>query len=164
MYSTVVDNTPLIKVIGGKHEANYSLDGSLMNPLEAFYAALAACAAVYAKKACKSLGIRWRHRNQLQTLCRPRRPADTGQVPRLKFASRGFTPTRKAAVLESISIAPSRKSSRTSAAANKKTGARPGFAFLADNQAAMPSSNCCNSPVWYISFMMSQPPMNSPLM
>ena len=47
----------------------------------------------------------------------------------------------------------------------QKTGARPGFAFQpADNQAAMPSSNCCNSPEWYISFMMSQPPMNSPLM
>jgi uncharacterized OsmC-like protein len=57
MYSTVVDSTPLIKVSTSKHEANYALDGSLMNPLEAFYAALAACAAVYAKKSCKSLGI-----------------------------------------------------------------------------------------------------------
>ena len=57
MYKTVVDNTPLIKVNSAKHEANYSVNGSLMNPLEAFYAALAACAAVYAKKACKELGI-----------------------------------------------------------------------------------------------------------
>lgn len=32
------------------------------------------------------------------------------------------------------------------------------------NQAwAMPSSSFCSSPAWYISFMMSQPPMNSPL-
>lgn len=57
MYKTVVDNTPLIKVSSAKHEANYSVNGSLMNPLEAFYASLAACAAVYAKKACKELGI-----------------------------------------------------------------------------------------------------------
>lgn len=57
MYTTVVDNTPLIKVSSAKHEANYAVNGSLMNPLEAFYASLAACAAVYAKKACKELGI-----------------------------------------------------------------------------------------------------------
>lgn len=57
MYSTVVDSTPLIKVSTGKHEASFALDGSLMNPLEGFYATLAACAAVYAKKACKSLGV-----------------------------------------------------------------------------------------------------------
>ena len=57
MYKTVVDNTPLIKVNTSKYEASYSLNGSLMNPLEAFYAALAACAAVYAKKSCKALGI-----------------------------------------------------------------------------------------------------------
>ena len=57
MYATVVDATPLIKVTSAKHEANYAVNGSLMNPLEAFYAALAACAAVYAKKACKELGV-----------------------------------------------------------------------------------------------------------
>lgn len=57
MYKTRVDNTPLIKVSTGKYEADYSLNGSLMNPLEAFYASLAACAAVFAKKACKSLGV-----------------------------------------------------------------------------------------------------------
>ena len=57
MYKTLVDNTPLIKVSTGKYEAEYSLNGSLMNPLEAFYASLAACAAVFAKKACKSLGV-----------------------------------------------------------------------------------------------------------
>lgn len=57
MYSTVVDSTPLIKVSTGKHEASFALDGSLMNPLEGFYATLAACAAVYTKKACKPLGV-----------------------------------------------------------------------------------------------------------
>ncbi len=57
MYTTVVDSTPLIKVTSAKHEASYSVNGSLMNPLEAFYASLAGCAAVYAKKACKELGV-----------------------------------------------------------------------------------------------------------
>ena len=50
MYKTLVDNSPLIKVRTGKFEADYALNGSQMNPLEAFYAALAACAAVFAKK------------------------------------------------------------------------------------------------------------------
>ncbi|MDP3441153.1 MAG: hypothetical protein Q8R95_16260, partial [Azonexus sp.] len=57
MYSTVVDNTPVIQVTAGKHVASYATNGSQMNPLEAFYAALAACAAVYAKKSCKELGL-----------------------------------------------------------------------------------------------------------
>ena len=64
MYATTVDSTPLIKVTTSKFEANYALDGSLMNPLEAFYASLAACAAVFAKKACQEPGhFRHRHRN-----------------------------------------------------------------------------------------------------
>jgi len=57
MFSVNVQNSPVITVIGGKHQVSYSVDGSLMNPLEAFYATLAGCAAVYAKKACKELGI-----------------------------------------------------------------------------------------------------------
>ena len=36
---------------------SYAVDGSLMNPLEAFYAVLASCAAVYAKKECKAMGV-----------------------------------------------------------------------------------------------------------
>ena len=57
MYTTTVDATMGITVTNGKFSANYALDGSAMNPLEAFYASLAACAAVFTKKACKSLGI-----------------------------------------------------------------------------------------------------------
>jgi len=48
---------PPLKVTTSRHEASFALDGSLMNPLEGFYATLAACAAVYAKKACKNLGV-----------------------------------------------------------------------------------------------------------
>lgn len=57
MFSVNVQNSPVITVQAGKHQVSYSVDGSLMNPLEAFYATLAGCAAVYAKKACKELGI-----------------------------------------------------------------------------------------------------------
>ena len=57
MYVVTVSSSPVIKVASNKHEVSYAVDGSLMNPLEAFYAALAGCAAVFAKKACKELGI-----------------------------------------------------------------------------------------------------------
>ncbi|MFZ2971445.1 MAG: OsmC family protein [Ferribacterium limneticum] len=103
MYSTVVDNTPLIKVSSAKHEANYSVNGSLMNPLEAFYASLAACAAVYAKKACKELGI---PAAGIEIACKPF--AGTGgplTLARFKTEVRfpeHFTAEQKANVLESI--------------------------------------------------------------
>lgn len=57
MFKTVIDNSPLVTVNSGKFVSTYALDGSLMNPLEAFYACLAACAGVFAKKACKELGL-----------------------------------------------------------------------------------------------------------
>jgi uncharacterized OsmC-like protein len=47
----------VITVSGAKHQVDFAVDGSLMNPLEAFYAALAGCASVFAKKACKELGV-----------------------------------------------------------------------------------------------------------
>lgn len=57
MYNVNVSSSPVITVAGGKHQAVYAVDGSHMNPLEAFYATLAGCAAVFAKKACKELGV-----------------------------------------------------------------------------------------------------------
>ena len=41
---------------------------------------------------------------------------------------------------------------------------RAGRAGDADDQAchAQPAKACCSSPLWYISIMMSEPPMNSP--
>lgn len=103
MYSTVVDNTPLIKVSAGKHEASYALDGSLMNPLEAFYASLAACAAVYAKKACKSLGIK---AGGIEISCKPF-AGPGGPLTLTKFKTEvrfpaEFTADQKSAILESI--------------------------------------------------------------
>jgi len=103
MYATVVDSTPLIKVTTSKYEASYSLDGSLMNPLEAFYASLAACAAVYTKKACKGLGI---SAAGIEINCKPF-AGPGGPLTLAKFKTEvrfpeGFTAEQKAAVLESI--------------------------------------------------------------
>ena len=103
MYSTVVDNTPRIHVSSGKHEADYALDGSLMNPLEAFYAALAACAAVYTKKACKELGI---SPEGIVIDCKPF-TGTGGPLTLAKFRSEvrfpaHFTAEQKAKVLESV--------------------------------------------------------------
>lgn len=103
MYSTVVDNTPLIKVNSAKHEANYSVNGTLMNPLEAFYAALAGCAAVYAKKACKELGI---PAAGIEINCKPfTGPGGPLTLARFKSDVRfpeHFTAEQKATILESI--------------------------------------------------------------
>lgn len=57
MYNLSLVNGPIIDVTYRKHTFSYAIDASLPNPLEAFYGALAGCAGVYAKKACKALGI-----------------------------------------------------------------------------------------------------------
>lgn len=103
MYKTVVDNTPLIKVNSSKYEVSYSLNGSLMNPLEAFYAALAACAAVYAKKSCKALGIA---AEGIDIACTPY-AGPGGPLTLAKFKTEvrfpeHFTAEQKASILESI--------------------------------------------------------------
>lgn len=103
MYSTVVDNTPMIKVSTGKHEAEYALNGTLMNPLEAFYATLAACAAVYAKKACKELGV---PAEGIEINCKPF-AGPSGPLSLAKFKTdvrfpAHFTAEQKTAILASI--------------------------------------------------------------
>ena len=103
MYATVVDNSPLIKVTSGKHVADYALDGSLMNPLEAFYASLAACAAVFAKKACKSLGVQ---PAGIEIACKPFAgpggPLTLGKYrTEVRFPD-GFSAEQKAVVLDAI--------------------------------------------------------------
>lgn len=103
MYASVADNSPLIKVTSGKHEASYALDGSLMNPLEAFYASLAACAIVFAKKACKSLGIK---PEGIAVDCKPfAGPGGPLTLSKFKTEVRfpaAFTAEQKAAVMDSI--------------------------------------------------------------
>lgn len=57
MYQLTLDDSNQIHVHYKKHIVSYGLDGSLPNPLEATYAALAGCAGVYSRKACKALEI-----------------------------------------------------------------------------------------------------------
>lgn len=103
MYTTIVDNTPLIKVSSAKHEACYAVNGSLMNPLEAFYASLAGCAAVFAKKACKELGV---PADGITIDCKPF-AGPGGPLTLAKFRSEvrfpaHFTAEQKTKVLDSI--------------------------------------------------------------
>ena len=57
MYQLSVTDDNQLHVQYKHHTISYGVHGSLPNPLEATYAALAGCAGVYARKACKSLGI-----------------------------------------------------------------------------------------------------------
>ena len=103
MYSTTVDSSPLIKVSTHKHEVSFALNGSLMNPLEGFYATLAGCAAVYAKKACKELGI---SPDGIAIDCKPfAGPSGPLSLARFKTNVRlpeHFTAEQKASIIESI--------------------------------------------------------------
>lgn len=103
MYTTTVDSSPLIKVSTHKHEVSFAVNGSLMNPLEGFYATLAACAAVYAKKACKELGI---SPDGIAIDCKPfAGPSGPLSLARFKTTVRfpeHFTAEQKANIIESI--------------------------------------------------------------
>jgi uncharacterized OsmC-like protein len=57
MYQLSLNDSNQINVRYKNHNISYGLDGSLPNPLEATYAALAGCAGVYSRKACKALNI-----------------------------------------------------------------------------------------------------------
>ncbi|MBL7543275.1 MAG: OsmC family protein [Bdellovibrionaceae bacterium] len=56
MFKLEMTDSNQIVVQARKYTYNYSIDGSLANPLEATYAALAGCAGVYVLKAAKKLG------------------------------------------------------------------------------------------------------------
>lgn len=104
MYSVTVKNSPVITVSGGKHEVSYAVDGSLMNPLEAFYATLAGCAAVYVKKACKELGV---SAEGIGIACKPfagpSGPLSLGRFKTEVTFPPTFTEEQKAKILDSIS-------------------------------------------------------------
>jgi uncharacterized OsmC-like protein len=57
MFHLELDASNQISVHHKTHTIQYSMDGSLPNPLEATFAALAGCAGVYAHKACKAMGL-----------------------------------------------------------------------------------------------------------
>lgn len=103
MYSVEVSESPVITVSGQRHEVRYAVDGSLMNPLEGFYACLAGCAAVYAKKACKEIG---QSPAGIHIQCRPI-AGSGGAVSLGRFRTEvqfpeHFSPEDRARVLEAI--------------------------------------------------------------
>lgn len=55
MYDIKLDDSEIIEVKTRKHQYQYATNGSLPNPLEATFAALAGCAAVYLKKAAHKM-------------------------------------------------------------------------------------------------------------
>lgn len=103
MYAVSVSSSPVIRVVSNKHEVSYAVDGSLMNPLEAFYATLAGCAAVFAKKACKELGI---SPDGIEIDCKPF-AGPGGPLTLAKFKTEvkfppAFSAEQKAQVLDAI--------------------------------------------------------------
>jgi uncharacterized OsmC-like protein len=57
MYDLEISDSSKLEVHNKKHVFEYSIDGSKANPIEATYAALSACAGVYAIKACKKMNL-----------------------------------------------------------------------------------------------------------
>ncbi len=103
MYSVSVSKSPVITVSSNKHQANYAVDGSLMNPLEALYASLASCAAVFAKKACKELGISPEGiRIDCTPFAGPGGPLTLSKFKTVVNCPEEFTAEQKAAILDAI--------------------------------------------------------------
>lgn len=57
MFNLTLEPGARIDVQARNHRYQYATDGSLPNPLESTYAAIAGCAGVYARKACRELAI-----------------------------------------------------------------------------------------------------------
>ncbi|HVN41428.1 MAG TPA: OsmC family protein [Steroidobacteraceae bacterium] len=103
MFSLTLAPGPHIDVKSKNHQWHYANDGSRPNPLESTYAALAGCAGVYAKKACRELGI-----DDAGIAISMRNMVKAGQtlipariVTTVEFPER-FTTEQRAVVLESI--------------------------------------------------------------
>jgi len=103
MFHVQLQSGPQIAVVGRKHTITYANDGSLPNPLEATYAALAGCAGVYAKKACRELGIDDAGIDiELKVVAQPDRPLLPSRiVTQVAFPER-FTAAQRESVLSSI--------------------------------------------------------------
>lgn len=103
MYQLDLDDSMRIDVHYKTHTVSYGLDGSLPNPLEATYAALAGCAGVYARKACKALSISaagiWIDCKPVVRNGNPLIPARF--VTEVRFPER-FTPEQKLRILDEI--------------------------------------------------------------
>jgi uncharacterized OsmC-like protein len=103
MYQLTLDDSNQIQVTYKSHSIRYGLDGSLPNPLEATYAALAGCAGVYSRKACKSLQI---SAEGIEINCKPvvrngNTLIPTRFVTEVRFPE-SFTPMQRMKILEEI--------------------------------------------------------------
>jgi uncharacterized OsmC-like protein len=103
MYSLELTGGEQIAVNHRNHASNFAMDGSLPNPLEAFYAALAGCAGVYAHKACKKLGL---DSQGISISCRPFAPPGNPLALK-KFKTtvsfpENFSEDQRTAILKSI--------------------------------------------------------------
>jgi uncharacterized OsmC-like protein len=103
MFNVSLVSGARIDVVGRKHTIAYATDGSLPNPLEATYAALAGCAGVYAKKACRELGIDdGGIEIALKIVAQPSQPLLPARfVTSMQFPER-FTAEQRAAVVASV--------------------------------------------------------------
>lgn len=103
MFAIHVDDTPVITVATSRHQVRFAMNGAEMNPLEGFYATLAGCAAVYAKKACMEMGV---PAAGIEIDCKPFAGAK-GPMSLARFKTEvrfpeHFSAEQRAAVLESI--------------------------------------------------------------
>jgi uncharacterized OsmC-like protein len=103
MYSLELTGGEQIAVNHRNHVSTFAMDGSLPNPLEALYAALAGCAGVYAHKACKKLGL---NSQGITISCRPfAPPGNPLALKRFKTTvsfPENFSEDQRTAILQSI--------------------------------------------------------------
>ena len=103
MYDLVLNGTPHIDVNYRDKKVSYATDGSLVNPLEATYAAMAGCAGVYAIKACKALGISDEGiAIGFRPVVRPSNPSLPARMETVVTFPPRFTPEQREAILASI--------------------------------------------------------------
>lgn len=107
MFEIKLNDSSIVEVASKQHRFSYSADGSHANPLEATYAALTACAGVYARKACSQMGI---SAEGIHILCRLMGRSDNPLVPakvvtRISFPPR-FTPDQRRKVASSVEQCP----------------------------------------------------------
>lgn len=107
MFSLTLDDSPLLTVHSRQHQFNYAIDGSLPNPLEATFAAIAGCAGVYAKKACNKLGVSAAElRISLKPTGRPENPMLPAKITTEVRFPKEFSPEQRQAVMDSILACP----------------------------------------------------------
>lgn len=104
MYQLSMTDDSQLHVHYKNHVVSYGVDGSLPNPLEATYAALAGCAGVYTRKACKALNI---SAEGIEINCKPVIRQGNMLIPARFLTEVGFperiTPEQRQRIIEEIS-------------------------------------------------------------